>query len=84
MNILQTLKSYWSSLLPDPVILDHVAIETKRKRDWRINAVKKASERHGKPFKVAPDGVPREVLRGGSFKVVGHNLVEIKRIGARK
>lgn len=83
MNILQALKSYWSSLIPEPVILDHVAIETKRKRDWRINAVRKASERHGKPFKVAPDGVPREVMRDGAFRVVGQNLVEVRRMSAK-
>ncbi len=82
MKLIETIKSWWSSLLPDPVVLDHVAIERKRKRDWRTAAVMKASQRHGKPFKAAMDGVPREVMRDGAFQVVGQesaSVVQIKR-----
>ena len=82
MNILKTIKSWWSIIIPDPALLDHIPVARKRKQDWRINAVMKASERHGKPFKVAMRGVPREVMKDGSFQVVGQSVaavVQIKR-----
>jgi hypothetical protein len=84
MNLIETIKSLWSSSVPEPKILDHFEISRPSKKDWRINAIKKASGKHGKPFKAAMDGVPREVMKGGAFKVVGQNLVEVRRIGAKK
>lgn len=82
MEIVRTIKSWWSSLLPDPRMLDHVPVERKRRQDWRTAAVKKAAERHGKPLKTGPDGVPREVFIGGTFQVVGvekANVVRMRR-----
>lgn len=38
--------------------------KSRARKDWRDRAVQKAAARYGKPFKCAPDGVPREVLLG--------------------
>lgn len=59
-------------MVPDPEMLDHVPVEPeKKKRHIHARKLKAAAERHAKPFKVATDGLPREVMvKPGTFKVV--------------
>ena len=51
-------------LAPDPQPAPEKPKRKRTRRDWRDEAVKRAAERHGKPFECGPDGVPREVLLG--------------------
>lgn len=52
---------------PDPFTLDNVPVKALE-IDWREEAVKKAAERHGKPFLCAVDGVPRERFVGKAME----------------
>lgn len=42
--------------------VDHVTVYPES-RDWREEALKRAAEKYGRPFRCAGNGVPREVLR---------------------
>lgn len=66
--------------------LDHVKVKRKRrKKDWRDEAVKRAADKHGKPFECGPAGVAREVLIGSEqtrtvvVKDAGATVTPIKR-----
>ena len=41
-------------------VIDHVPVDARD--DWRKTKLAAAARKHGKPFKCAVDGLPREVL----------------------
>ena len=69
-NIFHSLLQAWRDTLDDTP-LSHVPVKRKARKDWREAALQNAAQRHGKPFKVAADGLPREVLDKGKSRVVG-------------
>lgn len=64
MNILAAIMRHLTGERSDPMCLDNVPVSALDCVDWRDEAVKKAAERHGKPFLCAADGVPRERFVG--------------------
>lgn len=70
--MLKFLRSLWRGISDAEATIDHAPVEPeKRKRHIHTRKLKAAAERHAKPFKVATDGLPREVMvKPGTFKVV--------------
>lgn len=70
MNPLRALLRMFSAdSAGDPCLLDHVPVSGAP--DWRETKLKAAAERHGKPFRCAADGLPRERIESGTPVVVG-------------
>ncbi|OFZ72303.1 MAG: hypothetical protein A2W04_06825 [Betaproteobacteria bacterium RBG_16_64_9] len=57
-------------VLPELQIDAPARVKRKRK-DWRIEALKSAAARHGKAFKVAGPDILREVIVKGQTRIVG-------------
>jgi hypothetical protein len=53
--------------------LDHVPLPASH--DWRKQRLAEAAQRHGKPFKCAADGMPREIM-------VGRNAIVSRKNGS--
>ena len=68
--MIRKLFDAWRSTLDDAP-LSHVPVKRGKRKDWREAALQNAAIRHGKPFKVGADGLPREVLDKGKPRVVG-------------
>lgn len=62
MSVFGTIKRALIGDPGDPAVLDHVPVTGAQ--DWREAKLVEAAKRHGRPFKCAGDGVPREVLLG--------------------
>lgn len=70
MNLLRLLTKLWTGDPDDKsVTLDHVPVSRKKRKDWRTKALKEASQKYGKPFKVGPDNLPHEVMGRSSDNV---------------
>lgn len=52
----------------DPEVLDHVPVTRTWQEGWTLK-LQLAAHRHGKPFKCAADGLPRQVCRYGMWVV---------------
>lgn len=62
----------------EPETLDFVPVASAP--DWREEKLKEAAKRHGRPFKCAADGLPRETTKDGIRTIVGvTNIHPIKR-----
>lgn len=68
MNLLTTIKRALTGDVGEPALLDHVPVSGAP--DWRAEKLKAAAERHGKPFRCAADGLPRELQKDGATVVV--------------
>jgi hypothetical protein len=72
-----------NTMAPEPITLDHVPVNGTPSDQPEPKAtapgeglsheqkLKLAAQRAGKPFRCAPDGLPREVIKNGSAVTVG-------------
>lgn len=75
MKIWKTiLRLLAGDLYDESITLNHLPVRTRKvKKGKHERKLREASARHGKPFRVGPVGIAREVMVGGKVEVVDHH-----------